>query len=220
MSIKHSTSDMGLFSSEKRRLQGDLIVAFQYLKGAYEQEGEWLFMRVGSDRTRGNSFKLWQGRFQLDIRGKFFTQRWWHTGTGCPRRLWMPHRWKHSRPVWMWLWAAWSSGWWPCMWQGGWNYMVFEVLFNPGHSMNQYLYRCWKHKYKYSLLRFLKLKFWWGFKTQTCLLLIWKMLCKNSVSLCFSSCNTGNCFYCPTPKKKINISDGHTAPRPYKPCTP
>ena len=49
-------------------------MAFQYLKGAYEQEGEWLFMRVDSAGIRGNGFKLRQGRFRLDIR-KFFTQR-------------------------------------------------------------------------------------------------------------------------------------------------
>ena len=39
-----------------RRLQGDLIVAFQYWKGAYKQEGDRLF--ICCDRMEGNSFKL------------------------------------------------------------------------------------------------------------------------------------------------------------------
>jgi len=45
------------------------------LKGVYIQEGERLFTRGDSDRTRGNGFTLGQGRFRLDIRRKLFTQR-------------------------------------------------------------------------------------------------------------------------------------------------
>ena len=70
-----------MFSPEKRRLQGDLIAAFQYLKGANRKDGEGLFIRELSDRTRSNGFKLKEGRFRVDVRKKFLTARavrHWH----------------------------------------------------------------------------------------------------------------------------------------------
>ena len=62
---------MGLFSLAKRRLQGDLRVAFQYLKKGWER----LFSSVYCYRRRGNGFKLKEGRLRLDVRRKFFAIR-------------------------------------------------------------------------------------------------------------------------------------------------
>ena len=56
--------EVGLFSLERRKLQGDFTAAFQYLKGAYRKAGKGLFTRVCSNRTRGNGFKT--GRVNLD----------------------------------------------------------------------------------------------------------------------------------------------------------
>ena len=45
---KDRLRELGLFSLEKRRLRGDLLAAFQNLKGDYKQEGNQLFTRVDS----------------------------------------------------------------------------------------------------------------------------------------------------------------------------
>ena len=67
--------ELGLFSLEKRRMQGHFIAAFQYLKRACKHEGYQVFTWVGSDRRRGNDFEIKVRRFRLDVRGKFFIGR-------------------------------------------------------------------------------------------------------------------------------------------------
>jgi len=74
LSYEERLRESGLFSLEKRRLQGDLIVAFQYLEGAYRKGGENIFSRACCDRTRSNGFKLREGRFQLDMSGETLEQ--------------------------------------------------------------------------------------------------------------------------------------------------
>ena len=56
--------------------QGDLIVAFQYLRRAYKQEGEQLFPRVDSNSARGGGFKLRQGGLGWILGGSFSPSGW------------------------------------------------------------------------------------------------------------------------------------------------
>ncbi|KAK4830639.1 hypothetical protein QYF61_012482 [Mycteria americana] len=72
LSYEDKLRELGLLCLEKRRLQGNLIAAFQYLKGAYRKDGDKLFSRACCNRTKGNGFKLKEGRFRLDKRKKFF----------------------------------------------------------------------------------------------------------------------------------------------------
>jgi len=78
---------LGLFSLEKRRLQGDLFAALQCLKVAYKIDGHKPFSRACCSRAKTNGFKLKESRFRLDIRKKFFTMRVVKPWNGLPREV-------------------------------------------------------------------------------------------------------------------------------------
>lgn len=67
-----------------RRLWGDLIALCNSLKGRSCQMGVGLCSQAGSDRTRGHSLELHEGRFRLDTGKSIFAKRVIRHWNGLP----------------------------------------------------------------------------------------------------------------------------------------
>ena len=101
MSCEERLRNLGLSSLEKRRLRGDLIVLFSFLRRGSGDGGADLFSLISSDKTHGNGSKLHQGRIRLNIRKHFFTKRGWsNTVTGFLERWSMSQACQCLRGIW------------------------------------------------------------------------------------------------------------------------
>ena len=81
-SCEERLRELGLLSLEKRRLWGDLIVAFQYIKELISRKGSNFLHGLVVTVQRGMALN-WE-RFRLDVRKHFFLfVRLWGPGTAA-----------------------------------------------------------------------------------------------------------------------------------------
>jgi len=135
-----SASQHGKLPAHRERgtALGDFIAAASSWRG-YRKDGEGLFTRGCSDRTRGNGSKLKEGRFRLDIGKKFFPRRVVKHWPRLPREAVAAPSLAVFKAR---LDGALSNlGWWKMslLMARGWNQMSFKVPPNPNHSMNLWL---------------------------------------------------------------------------------
>jgi len=74
-SYEERLRELGLFSLKKRRLGGNLVKVYKYLKGGCQEDGARIFSMVPSNRMRGKEHRLKHKEFHLNKRKNFFTLR-------------------------------------------------------------------------------------------------------------------------------------------------
>lgn len=76
-----------MLSLEKKELREDLINLHNFLKGDCSEEGLSLFSPMTSNQTQGNSLKILQEWFRLDIRKNSLTEQALKQWSMLPREL-------------------------------------------------------------------------------------------------------------------------------------
>ncbi|KAF7244516.1 Glutathione peroxidase 7, partial [Varanus komodoensis] len=79
--------ELGFFSLEKRRLRGDMLATYRYVRGCHMEMGRDLFSPAEEGRTRSNGAKLREPRFHSDARKHFLTVRTPRVWNGLPREV-------------------------------------------------------------------------------------------------------------------------------------
>jgi len=129
MSCEERLKTLGLSLLGKRRLRGNLMALYSFLRRGPGEGGADLFSLGPSDRMLGNGSKLHKARFRLDIEKHFFTKMM-TIQTGSLERWSMSQACQCLRGIWTMPLITCFNFWSALKWPGSWTRRLLEVPSN------------------------------------------------------------------------------------------